>query len=188
MAEVYMAGDLRYNTTFELDNNVFKVVEFQHVKPGKGSPFVRVKMKNVITGAVNERTFNPSEKLQGAEIEKRSMQYSYNDGGLYYFMDNETYEQLPLNEEQLGDALKYIKEGMDVTVLSFKGKVFNVEPPMFVELEVTYTEPGFSGNTTTTSGKPAKLENGLEISVPLFIEIGDVIRIDTRTGEYMERV
>ena len=188
MAEVYMAGDLRNNTTFELDNNVFKVVEFQHVKPGKGSPFVRVKMKNVITGAVNERTFNPSEKLQGAEIEKRSMQYSYNDGGLYYFMDNETYEQLPLNEEQLGDALKYIKEGMDVTVLSFKGKVFNVEPPMFVELEVTYTEPGFSGNTTTTSGKPAKLENGLEISVPLFIEIGDVIRIDTRTGEYMERV
>ena len=188
MAEVYMAGDLRNNTTFELDNNVFKVVEFQHVKPGKGSPFVRVKMKNVITGAVNERTFNPSEKLQGAEIEKRSMQYSYNDGGLYYFMYNETYEQLPLNEEQLGDALKYIKEGMDVTVLSFKGKVFNVEPPMFVELEVTYTEPGFSGNTTTTSGKPAKLENGLEISVPLFIEIGDVIRIDTRTGEYMERV
>ena len=188
MAEVYMAGDLRNNTTFELDNNVFKVVEFQHVKPGKGSPFVRVKMKNVITGAVNERTFNPSEKLQGAEIEKRSMQYSYNDGGLYYFMDNETYEQLPLNEEQLGDALKYIKEGMDVTVLSFKGKVFNVEPPMFVELEVTYTEPGFSGNTTTTSGKPATLENGFEISVPLFINIGDVIKIDTRTGEYMERV
>jgi len=188
MAEVYMAGDLRNGTTFELDNNVFKVVEFQHVKPGKGSPFVRVKMKNVITGAVNERTFNPSEKLQGAEIEKRSMQYSYNDGELYYFMDNETYDQLPLNEDQIGDALKYIKEGMDVTVLSFKGKVFNVEPPMFVELEVTYTEPGFSGNTTTTSGKPAKLENGLEISVPLFIEIGDVIRIDTRTGEYMERV
>ena len=188
MAEVYMAGDLRNNTTFELDNNVFKVVEFQHVKPGKGSPFVRVKMKNVITGAVNERTFNPSEKLQGAEIEKRSMQYSYNDGGLYYFMDNETYEQLPLNEEQLGDALKYIKEGMDVTVLSFKGKVFNVEPPMFVELEVTYTEPGFSGNTTTTSGKPATLENGLEISVPLFVEIGDVLRIDTRTGLYMERI
>ena len=188
MADVYMAGDLRNNTTFELDNNVFIVVEFQHVKPGKGSPFVRVKMKNVITGAVNERTFNPSEKLQGAEIEKRSMQYSYNDGGLYYFMDNETYEQLPLNEEQLGDALKYIKEGMDVTVLSFKGKVFNVEPPMFVELEVTYTEPGFSGNTTTTSGKPATLENGFEISVPLFINIGDVIKIDTRTGEYMERV
>ena len=145
-------------------------------------------MKNVITGAVLERTFNPSEKLQGAEIEKREMQYLYNDDELYYFMDNETYEQLPLNKEQLGDALKYIKENMNVTTLAFKGKVFNVEPPMFVELEVTYTEPGFSGNTTTTSGKPAKLENGLEISVPLFVEIGDVIRIDTRTGEYMERI
>ena len=145
-------------------------------------------MKNVITGAVIERTFNPSEKLQGAEIEKREMQYLYNDGGLYYLMDNNTYEQIPLNEEQLGDALKYIKENMNVTVLSFKGKVFNVEPPMFVELEVTYTEPGFSGNTTTTSGKPATLENGLEISVPLFVEIGDVVRIDTRTGLYMERI
>ena len=188
MADVYMAGDLRNNNTFELDGNVFKVVEFQHVKPGKGAAFVRVKMKNVITGAVIERTFNPSEKLQGAEIEKREMQYLYNDGGLYYLMDNNTYEQIPLNEEQLGDALKYIKENMNVTVLSFKGKVFNVEPPMFVELEVTYTEPGFSGNTTTTSGKPATLENGYEISVPLFINIGDVIKIDTRSGEYMERV
>ena len=171
MADVYMAGDLRNNTTFELDGNVFKVVEFQHVKPGKGAAFVRVKMKNVITGAVIERTFNPSEKLQGAEIEKREMQYLYNDEGLYYLMDNTTYEQIPLNEEQLGDALKYIKENMNVTVLSFKGKVFNVEPPMFVELEVTYTEPGFSGNTTTTSGKPATLENGYEISVPLFVNI-----------------
>ena len=188
MADVYMAGDLRNNNTVELDGNVFKVVEFQHVKPGKGAAFVRVKMKNVITGAVIERTFNPSEKLQGAEIEKREMQYLYNDEGLYYLMDNETYEQIPLNEEQLGDALKYIKENMNVTVLSFKGKVFNVEPPMFVELEVTYTEPGFSGNTTTTSGKPATLENGLEISVPLFVEIGDVVRIDTRTGLYMERI
>ena len=188
MADVYMAGDLRNGTTFELDGNVFKVVEFQHVKPGKGAAFVRVKMKNVITGAVIERTFNPSEKLQGAEIEKRAMQYLYNDSGLYYFMDNETYEQIPLNEEQLGDALKYIKENMNVTILSFKGKVFNVEPPMFVELEVTYTEPGFSGNTTTTSGKPATLENGLEISVPLFVNIGDVVRIDTRTGLYMERI
>ena len=188
MAEVYMAGDLRNNTTFELEGNTFKVVEFQHVKPGKGAAFVRVKMKNVVTGAVLERTFNPSEKLQGAEIEKRNMQYLYNDGGLYYFMDNTTYEQIPLNEDQIGDALKYIKENMDVTMLSIKGNVFNVEPPMFVELEVTYTEPGFSGNTTTTSGKPATLENGLEISVPLFIEIGDVIKIDTRTGLYMERI
>ena len=188
MAEVYMAGDLRNGTTFELDNQVFRVVEFQHVKPGKGAAFVRTKIKNVITGAVLERTFNPSEKLQGAEIEKREMQYLYEDGDLYYFMDNETYEQTPLNKEQLGDSLKYLKENMTVKMLSFKGKVFAVEPPMFVELEVTYTEPGFSGNTTTTSGKPAKLENGLEISVPLFVEIGDILRIDTRTGEYMERV
>ena len=188
MAEVYSAGDLRNGTTFELDGNVFRIVEFQHVKPGKGSAFVRVKMKNVITGAVIERTFNPNEKLQGAEIEKKEMQYLYNDGGLYYFMDNTTYEQIPLNEEQIGDALKYIKENMNVTMLSFKGKVFSVEPPMFVELEVTYTEPGFSGNTTTTSGKPATLENGLEISVPLFVNIGDKIRIDTRTGQYMERI
>ena len=188
MAEVYMAGDFRNGTTFEMDGNVFKVVEFQHVKPGKGAAFVRVKMKNVVTGAVIERTFNPSEKLQGAEIEKREMQYLYNDGDLYYFMDNTTYEQIPLNEEQIGDALKYIKENMNVTMQSIKGKVFNVEPPMFVELEVTYTEPGFSGNTTTTSGKPATLENGLEISVPLFVNIGDVIRIDTRTGLYMERL
>ena len=131
---------------------------------------------------------NPSEKYPGAEIEKRDMQYLYEDGGLYYFMDNETYEQIPLNEEQIGDALKFMKENMDMKILSYKGKVFAVEPPMFVELEVTYTEPGFSGNTTTTSGKPAKLENGLEISVPLFVEIGDKLRIDTRTGEYMERV
>ena len=188
MAEVYMAGDLRNGTTFELDNSVFRVVEFQHVKPGKGAAFVRTKIKNVITGSVLERTFNPSEKLQGAEIEKREMQYLYNDGDLYYFMDNETYEQLPLNAEQLGDSLKYIKENMNVKILSFKEKVFAVEPPMFVELEVTYTEPGFAGNTTTTSGKPATLENGLEISVPMFINIGDVIKIDTRTGEYMERV
>ncbi len=188
MAQVYMAGDFRNGTTFEMEWNVYKVVEFQHVKPGKGSAFVRTKLKNVISGAVIEKTFNPSEKYPGAEIEKKDMQYLYNDSGLYYFMDNETYDQIPLNEEQLGDALKYIKENMDVTVLSFKGNVFNVEPPMFVELEVTYTEPGFSGNTTTTSGKPAKLENGLEISVPLFVEIGDKIRIDTRTGEYMERI
>ena len=188
MAEVYMAGDLRNGTTFELDGQVFRVVEFQHVKPGKGAAFVRTKIKNVITGAVLERTFNPSEKLQGAEIEKREMQYLYADGDLYYFMDNETYEQMPLNKDQLGDALKYIKENMTVKTLSFKGKVFAVEPPIFVELQVTYTEPGFSGNTTTTSGKPATLENGLEISVPLFVEIGDVLRIDTRTGEYMERV
>ena len=188
MAEVYMAGDLRNGTTFEMDGSVYKVVEFQHVKPGKGAAFVRTKLKNVINGSVLEKTFNPSEKLQGAEIEKRDMQYLYNDEDLYYFMDNETYEQIPLNKEQIGDALKFIKENMNCKILSFKGNVFAVEPPMFVELEVTYTEPGFNGNTTTTSGKPATLENGYEISVPLFVNIGDVIRIDTRTGEYMERI
>ena len=188
MASVYSAGDFRNGTTFEMEGNVYRIVEFQHVKPGKGSAFVRTKLKNVITGATLEKTFNPSDKFPAAEIEKKTMQYLYNDGGLYYFMDNETYEQLPLNKEQLGDSLKYIKENMSVKILSFKGKVFSVEPPMFVELEVTYTEPGFSGNTTTTSGKPATLENGYEISVPLFINIGDVIKIDTRTGEYMERV
>ena len=188
MAAVYMAGDFRNGTTFEMEGNVYKVVEFQHVKPGKGAAFVRTKLKNVISGAVLEKTFNPSDKYPGAEIEKKSMQYLYNDSGIYYFMDNETYDQLPLNEEQIGDCLKYLKENTVVTILSFKGKVFAVEPPMFVELEVTYTEPGFAGNTTTSSGKPAKLETGHEISVPLFINIGDIIRIDTRTDEYMERV
>ena len=188
MATVYSAGDFRNGTTFEMDGNVYRVVEFQHVKPGKGSAFVRTKIKNVITGSVLEKTFNPSEKYPSAEIEKKEMQYLYADGDLYYFMDNETYEQMPLNKEQLGDSLKYLKENMNVKVLSYKGKVFSIEPPMFIELEVTYTEPGFSGNTTTTSGKPAKLENGLEITVPMFINIGDVIKIDTRTGEYLERV
>ena len=173
MASVYMAGDFRNGTTFEMDGNVYRVVEFQHVKPGKGSAFVRTKLKNVITGA---------------EIEKKDMQYLYNDENLYYFMDNETYEQIPLNKEQIGDALKFIKENMNVKMLSYKGNIFAVEPPMFVELEVTYTEPGFAGNTTTTSGKPATLENGYELTVPMFINIGDVVKIDTRTGEYMERV
>ena len=188
MAEVYMAGDVRNGTTFELDNSVYKVVEFQHVKPGKGAAFVRTKLKNVITGAVIEKTFNPSEKLQGAEIEKREMQYLYNDGDLYYFMDNETYEQLPLNKEDLGDMLRFLKENMNVKILSFKGKVFAIEPPLFVELEITYTEPGFSGNTSTNATKPATLETGATINVPLFVNTGDVIRIDTRTGEYMERI
>ena len=183
-----MAGDFRNGTTFEMDGGVFRVVEFQHVKPGKGAAFVRTKLKNVITGAVLEKTFNPSDKYPGAEIEKNAMQYLYNDGDLYYFMDNETYDQMPLNKADLGDCLKYLKENMEVTILSFKGKVFAVEPPIFVELEVVYTEPGFAGNTTTTSGKPAKLETGLELQVPMFVNIGDVLRIDTRTCEYMERV
>ena len=188
MAEVYMAGDVRNGTTFEMDNGVYKVVEFQHVKPGKGAAFVRTKLKNVINGSVLEKTFNPSEKLQGAEIEKKEMQYLYNDGELYYFMDNETYEQLPINKEDLGDMLRFLKENMNVKILSFKGKVFAVELPLFVELEITYTEPGFSGNTSTNATKPATLETGATINVPLFVNTGDVIRIDTRTGEYMERI
>ena len=185
MAGVYSAGDFRNGTTFEMEGNVFRVVEFQHVKPGKGSAFVRTKIKNVITGATLEKTFNPSDKYPGAEIEKKAMQYLYADGDLYYFMDNETYDQMPLNKDTLGDCLKYLKENMEVTILSYKGKVFAVEPPTFVELEVTYTEPG---NTTTTSGKPATLETGLELQVPMFVNIGDVLKIDTRTCEYMERV
>ena len=189
MASVYMAGDFRNGTTFEMDGNVYRVVEFQHVKPGKGSAFVRTKLKNVITGAVIEKTFNPSEKYPGAEIEKKDMQYLYNDENLYYFMDNETYEQIPLNKEQIGDALKFIKENMNVKMLSYKGNIFAVEPPMFVELEVTYTEPGFAGNTAGAGQtKPAELETGYTINVPLFVNTDDVIRIDTRTGEYMERV
>lgn len=188
MADVYMAGDVRNGTTFEMDGGVFKVVEFQHVKPGKGAAFVRTKLKNVITGAVIEKTFNPSEKLQGAQIDKQSMQYLYNDDNLYYFMDNETYEQVPLNKEDIGDNLKYLKENITVTILSFKGKVFALEVPTFVELEITYTEPGFAGNTSTNATKPAKLETGHTINVPLFVNTGDVIRIDTRTDEYMERV
>ena len=188
MAAVYSAGDFRNGTTFEMEGNVYRVVEFQHVKPGKGSAFVRTKLKNVISGAVLEKTFNPSDKYPGAEIEKKEMQYLYNDGDLYCFMDNETYDQMPLNKEKLGDCLKYLKENMQVKILSYKGNVFAVEPPIFVELEVTYTEPGFAGNTTTTSGKPAKLETGLELQVPMFVNIGDILRIDTRTCEYMERV
>ena len=188
MAAVYSAGDFRNGTTFEMDGNVYRVVEFQHVKPGKGSAFVRTKIRNVITGSVLEKTFNPSEKFPAAEIEKKEMQYLYEDGGLYYFMDNETYEQIPLNKEQIGDSLKFLKENMNVKELSYKGKVFSVEPPIFVELEVTYTEPGFAGNTATTSGKPATLENGYQLTVPMFVNIGDIVRVDTRTGEYMERI
>ena len=188
MATVYSAGDFRNGTTFEMDGNVYRIVEFQHVKPGKGSAFVRTKIKNVVTGGVVEKTFNPSEKFPAAEIEKKEMQYLYEDGGIYYFMDNETYEQTPLNKEQLGDSLKFLKENMNVKLLSIKGNVFSIELPISVELEVTYTEPGFAGNTTTTSGKPATLENGYELSVPMFINIGDVVRVDTRTGEYSKRV
>lgn len=181
------AGDFRNGVTFEMDGNVFSVVEFQHVKPGKGAAFVRTKLKNVITGAVVEKTFSPTDKFPTAYIERRDMQYLYNDGSLYYFMDKETFEQLPINAETLGDNFKFVKENMDVKVLSYKGSVYGVEPPFFVELQVTQTDPGFKGDTATNVTKPATLETGAEIKVPLFINEGDMIRVDTRTGEYMER-
>ncbi len=182
------AGDFRNGMTFEYDGNVCQVVEFQHVKPGKGAAFVRTKFKNVITGAVVEKSFNPTEKFEKAMIERRDMEYLYNDGDLYYFMDPETYEQVPLSSDQLGDALKFVKENMSVKFCSFKGNVFSIEPPTFVELEVAQTEPGVKGNTATNVTKPATLETGAVVTVPMFINDGDKIRVDTRTGEYMERV
>jgi len=182
------AGDFRNGLTFEYDGNVYQVVEFQHVKPGKGAAFVRTKMKNVMTGGVVERTFNPTEKVEPARIERKDMEYLYEDSGLYYFMDQETYEQIPLGEEQLGDALKFVMENMVVKILSYKGNVFAVEPPTFVEMKVTETEPGVKGNTATNVTKPATVESGAVITVPMFVNEGDTIRIDTRTGEYMERV
>ena len=181
------AGDFRNGVTFEEDGNVLQVVEFQHVKPGKGAAFVRTKTKNVITGAVLEKTYNPTANFPTAYIERREMQYLYEDSGLYYFMDTETYEQTPLNESELGDAFKFVKENEMVKVLSYKGKVFGVEAPNFVVLEVTKTEPGVKGNTATNTLKPAIVETGAEVKVPLFINEGEMIRIDTRTGEYMER-
>ena len=181
------AGDFRNGVTFDMEGNVFQIIEFQHVKPGKGAAFVRTKIKNVISGAVTEKTFNPTDKFPTAFIERREMQYLYNDGDLYYFMDNETYENMPINASSLGDNFKFVKENTDVKVLSYKGVVFGVEPPFFVELQVTKTDPGFKGDTATNATKPATLETGAEIRVPLFIDEGDMIRIDTRTGEYMER-
>ena len=181
------AGEFRNGVTFELDGNVFQIVEFQHVKPGKGAAFVRTKLKNVITGAVVEKTFRPTEKMPKAHIERKDYEYLYTDGELYYFMDQETFEQMPLNKEALGDSLKFVKENMVVKVLSYKGNVFGVEPPTFVELQVTETEPGFKGDTSTGATKPATVETGATLNVPLFIDQGEMIRIDTRTGEYMER-
>lgn len=181
------AGDFRNGVTFEEDGNVCQIVEFQHVKPGKGAAFVRAKVRNVITGGVVEKTYRPTDKFEKAHIERKDMQYLYQDGDLFYFMDTETYDQMPLSEGQLGDALKFVKENELVKLLFYKGNVFGVEPPTFVELEVTETEPGFKGDTTTGAQKPATLETGATINVPLFIDIGDVIRVDTRTGSYMER-
>ncbi|MBQ9625120.1 MAG: elongation factor P [Clostridia bacterium] len=182
------AGDFRKGTTFEMDGGVWSIVDFQHVKPGKGAAFVRTKIKNVITGGTVEKTFNPTDKYPKAQIEQKDMQYLYNDGELYYFMDNETYEQLPLNRDKVEDALPYIKENMNVSMKFFKGEAFSVEPPNFVEMVVTETEPGFKGDTATGGTKPAIIETGAKINVPLFVEEGQTIRIDTRTGEYMERI
>ncbi|KNY26699.1 elongation factor P [Pseudobacteroides cellulosolvens] len=181
------AGDFRNGATFELDGNLFQVVEFQHVKPGKGAAFVRTRLKNIITGATVERTFNPTDKMPKAHIERKDMQYLYNDGDLYYFMDMETFEQMPLNKSSIGDFLKFVKENEIVKILSHKGNVFGIEPPTFVELEIIETEPGFKGDTATGATKPATVETGAVIKVPLFVNQGDRIRIDTRTGEYMER-
>jgi len=182
------AGDFRNGVTFELDGQIFQIVEFQHVKPGKGAAFVRTKLKNIVTGATIERTFNPTDKMPKAHIERKDMQYLYNDGDLYYFMDLETYEQLPLGKDKVGDALKFVKENDVVKILSHKGNVFGIEPPTFVELQIIATEPGFKGDTATGATKPATVETGAVIKVPLFIDNGDVIKIDTRTGEYIERV
>ena len=181
------AGDFRNGTTFEMDSAVYRIVEFQHVKPGKGAAFVRTKLKNVIAGTTMEKTFNPSEKFEEVSITTSEMQYLYNDGDIYTFMDNNTYEQVELKKNQIEDILPYLLDNMNVKVLSYKGNIFGVEPPTFVELEVTYTEPGIKGSTATGTTKPATVETGATFQVPLFVEIGNKIRIDTRTGEYMER-
>ena len=181
------AGDFRNGVTFEMDGNVYSIIEFQHVKPGKGAAFVRTKIRNVISGAVTEKTFNPNDKYPTAFIERKDMEYLYNDGDLYYFMDSETYEQLPISPNVLGENFRFVKENMVCKVLSYKGNVFGIEPPNFVELQVTETEPGVKGDTATNVTKPATLETGAEIKVPIFINEGEMIRVDTRTGEYMER-
>lgn len=181
------AGDFRNGVTFEMDGKVYQIVEFQHVKPGKGAAFVRTKIRNVIEGSVVERTFNPNDKYPTAFVERKDMEYSYQDGNIYYFMDLESYELVPIDAAQTDDNFKFVKENMVCKVLSYKGNVFGIEPPTFVELQVAETEPGFKGDTATNTTKPAKLETGAEIRVPLFINEGDMIRIDTRTGEYMER-
>ncbi|MBR5871055.1 MAG: elongation factor P [Clostridia bacterium] len=182
-----IAGDFKNGVTFEMDGKVVQVIEFQHVKPGKGAAFVRTKLRDVINGSVIEKTFSPTDKFPPAHIERKDMQYMYNDGDLYYFMDMESYEQIPVGKDMLDDNFKFVKEEMMCRINSYKGSVFSVEPPMFVELTITDTEPGFKGDTATGTTKPATLETGAVIKVPLFIDNGTVIRIDTRTGEYLER-
>ena len=181
------AGDFRNGITLEIEGAVYQIIEFQHVKPGKGAAFVRTKIKNVMSGAVVERTFRPTEKFPAARIDKIEMQYLYADGDMFNFMNTETYDQVSLNADMVGDTLKFVKENEMVKVLSYNGQIFSIEPPMFVELEVTETEPGFAGNTATGAQKPATVETGAQISVPLFITIGEKVKIDTRTGEYLGR-
>ncbi len=182
------AGDFRKGTTFEMDGDVWQIIDFQHVKPGKGAAFVRTKIKSVMTGSNRDMTFNPNEKYEEARIETREMQYLYNDGTLYYFMDPESYEQIPIDKDNVEDAILYIKENDMATIKFFKGNPFQVSPPNFVELEITKTEPGIKGNTATGATKPATVETGATVNVPLFVNEGDKIKIDTRTGEYLSRV
>ncbi len=182
-----VAGDFKNGVTFDMDGQVMQVIEFQHVKPGKGAAFVRAKIKNVITGAVIERTFNPTDKFENAYIERKEMQYSYDDGDLYHFLDTETWEETLVAHDKVGDSFKFVKEEMLCKIISYKGNIFDIEPPTFVELAVTETDPGFAGNTATNALKPATLETGATIKVPLFINVGDVLKIDTRTGEYLSR-
>lgn len=182
------AGEFRNGMTLEIEGNVFQVMEFMHVKPGKGAAFVRTKLKNIINGGVVEKTFRPTESFDEAYIERKTMQYLYNDGDLFYFMDNETFEQIPVNADDVGDSLKFVKENMDVTVSSYQGKVFAIEPPFTVELVITETEPGFKGNTAQGATKPAIVETGAQVAVPLFVDQGEMIKVDTRTGEYLSRV
>ena len=182
------AGDFRNGVTLEIDGNVYQIMEFQHVKPGKGAAFVRTKIKNVISGGVVEKNFRPTEKFPAARIDRVDMQYLYADGDLYNFMDSNTYEQVALSKETIGDALKFVKENETCKVCSYNGNVFSVEPPLFVELEITDTEPGFKGDTATGATKPAVVETGATVYVPLFVDQGDKIKIDTRTGEYLSRV
>ncbi|MBE6815584.1 MAG: elongation factor P [Clostridia bacterium] len=181
------AGDFKNGVTFEMEGKVYSIIEFQHVKPGKGAAFVRTKIRDVINGSVVEKTFSPTDKFPTAFIERKEMEYSYEDGGLYYFMDQETYDMVPVDASNLDDNFKFVKENMVCKILSYKGNVFGVEPPTFVTLQVTQTDPGFKGDTATNATKPATLETGAEIKVPLFIDEGESINIDTRTGEYLSR-
>ena len=181
------AGDFRNGITLEIEGNVVQILEFQHVKPGKGAAFVRTKLKNIISGGVIEKTFRPTEKFPAARIDRQEMQYLYSDGDLWHFMNTETYDQIALNSDDIGDSLKFVKENDMVKVCSHNGKVFAVEPPMFVELDIIDTEPGFKGDTATGATKPATVETGATVYVPLFIEMGEKIKIDTRTGEYLSR-